>query len=318
LVNLRKRAKLITNVSKLDVSLVAKLGNRDELGRGILVEMNDATVDLNECRKHVAAWTENVRILGDQALTLGSDVRPLSPSQWWHKPFLYSFAKNCAHAISLSKILPSEGSGRTLHDLSSAAALTRCIVDTYFMQLYLARVAPGKIHEEARRLVWNHHSLVADISLNKPLWKDECQHMAKKRARETSINCLRANSAILSLTPPIRSKIEDGKQARLEDEQQLCMSDGINHPSYKMVWRWLSAHVHAHAFATDGLSEFSANDTVSLNKLVATQRTACGYLAKSIECFVRVFPESVKLVPMDITQKLTEWTAMLAEEPRTI
>lgn len=158
------------------------------------------------------------------------------------------FTRLCVLAASLIFLLPrSRWSVKRLDhwDLTSAATLTRNIIECYFNFYYLC--VEIKDDNEEWRCRWNLlnlHDCTSRIQLFS-LIKDEEEVNGFKAQREELVKRLLANAFFNSLPEKRRNHLLKGDKAYLCSLEDMAEKKGISRDNFKYMYKFLSIQTHS-------------------------------------------------------------------------
>ena len=157
------------------------------------------------------------------------------------------FTSIVTRAVSLTFLLPySEWSQRAFEhgDYASAANIARTIMETRLNFFYLCVDECSENEWDCRWNLFNLHDAVARAALMGVI-EDHAQEVAiVVQADELRVR-LRQNLFFNTILPQRRKELLKGKTAHLCSLETLALRAGIELKIFKLMWRFMSAHVHA-------------------------------------------------------------------------
>lgn len=222
------------------------------------------------------------------------------------------FAKLCATCISFLRLIPSSTfytPAKTLQlwDLSSAAALCRCLIESYYVLVYL-RVRPAdKVDAEFQRLLWEFHEAYERHKMTLRVLPDSPK-LPQLQARVNDCRTsLESSACFQRLSERHQQKILKGKQFKLASGIELSRVAGVSQNYYAGRYKYCSAFAHTAPFSISQLDAFRAGTPASEDILNALVGTATGYTALAVRDFTGLFPDQAATLSADDRQLINVW-----------
>lgn len=254
--------------------------------------MSDAIADPH--RKYASTKRE-FEILCEFASRLSQATSGRQVTAWEVGVASDLFSKICCHAITVQRLAPTGltpvlPGASELWDLSSICAIVRCLSDSYYKLYYLAVDRVPAAERDFRQAVWELHGEQTRLRLlqfngNSP---DRLQHI--RTDVDGLMRRVQAHQCYSRINEGQKNKIADGRLCQLMNNSDLSDRAGISKQYYKMVFDYLSSHVHAFGLAGTQLAAFRAGSIESLGLIGTTLEMGTAFLAVAIRDYWGLWP----------------------------
>lgn len=220
------------------------------------------------------------------------------------------FIKNIAHAKSLILLAPKQPFNNTeieLWDLSSLAAICRCIIDGYYKFYYIGIEDVDIETKNFRLILWDYHSEYRRLEKLKLIKAEKKKISQIEKILNEIKGMLLKNSYFMSLNKKLQSNLIDGNKAVLYSNIELSSKIGIDKNYYKAIFMFLSSYIHSLPFSIDQLLNFRANNEQSLNQIKIILEYATIYLSLTLLDFLEIFPDMNNRLDQDTLNIALTW-----------
>jgi len=230
------------------------------------------------------------------AMTLSLETHDREVESWRKQYCSYIFTKLIMHAQAILLVRPNlerqlDKYESDIWDISSLAALTRAIVDSYYVFFYLGLDQANEDELEFRFYLWNYHSEKQRFDMLKKIKSlDPSMEELENEVKDLK-NKVIQNTFYQSLDSKIQRKIRKGEIGILYSNSELSDRLGINSDYYKAIYNDLSAHIHGYPYALTQLAAFRSNDDGSLLVINTTLRICVGYVSLAVRDFLKIMPD---------------------------
>jgi hypothetical protein len=206
---------------------------------------------------------------------------------------IFSKLYSHAHAIHLLAPKPNSKAG-TIWDLSSSAALTRVLIETYDALAYIALDEMTEDEFRFRKAVMGYHSLKKRIDFHKRIGSNQQAAELENDAKNIKEQLLKPECLAFWGSKSQRLneiKKNDGRDYPHHlDKRELNKARGVNHEKYSFFINFLSQHVHSYGMAIEILFDFEAGEEKSLIHMEKNLDIASLFLSKAILGMFSLFP----------------------------
>lgn len=257
------------------------------------------------------------RVVCDFAAQLSSAVAGASVDDWHLEMASYLFSKICCHAISARKLAPSglvpvEANTRELWDLSSICAIVRAEIDSYFALVYHAVDPVSREERELRRLLWEYHGEATRLRLIEQNRLASTDVSGFQKTVQASWRRLEAHGKFGAISVTTRNSIKEEQRARLSSSSDLARRADISSTYYKMVFDYLSCHLHAYGLAGKQLAVFRAGCPESLGLIENALNFSTAFLSVAIRDSRRLWPD-LKIDCRETSETIAgQWISILS------
>ncbi len=204
--------------------------------------------------------------------------------------------------------VPNAGPGMNaiqIWDLPSVASLSRNLVEAYLALHYLMQPCPAA-EAAFRRKVWSYHEICERLHMLHSAVPESANVPALKKEAARQRKALEQDAWFPQLDEARRKKVANGKMARVQTNEELCASAGVNVSYYNSLFKYGSNHTHSSPLSYAQMNAFSAGDDNARAVFQLTLQTGAAFLALAIRDYTRLFPDQA-LPDGSNEKKLLEW-----------
>lgn len=227
------------------------------------------------------------------------------------------FSKLLCHAITLKKIIPTGlvplGEGSTeLWDISSAAALSRSLIESFDALSYVSIEEIDNHEREFRVLLWKLHSEERRSKMLELIGSNSPEIVSIKE------NIIRLREEVI--THKHFSELDNGRQKKIRDGDSPAFylshaernkRASVNHKYYNACIIFLSSYVHTYPFSIHQLMEFRAGNNESLRLMSMPIQYSIGFFAKALEGLRVIFGSRMPNMTDEETNICLRWCEIL-------
>lgn len=193
------------------------------------------------------------------------------------------FMKLVAHGASLTRLLPTrEPTPGLVWDLSSIAAISRCMMDAFHTLAYLCFDEISEDEQTFRIKLLALHDADRTLQVAKSLGSSSAIVDSFNEQLEECRSAVRACPFFASLSPAdqvgLLKKPRDSYMDRKERNQRSSVDDDF----YVSGWIYLSQFAHSHGFAIHQLQDFEARTEDAYRAINIPLGFAMAFLARSV------------------------------------
>lgn len=255
-------------------------------------------VEISERERYFEKY-EEFKTLLDVALSIWHAIPALTKGDVGQNYANIIFTKIIGHALSLNKLLPaSEEREDYTWDLSSCAALARCIIESFDALAYIAIHDMDLVEREFRFLLWRAHDYSRRIKISQTLNYTEDFCSIWKPKLDGAKADLEASAGMLRLEENLQKRIlKELPEYHLTQKERNAASK-IDHNFYTNALMFLSQHVHTQSFAIHQLSGFIPNTEEGFRQIGIPLTHTIVFMAKSISGMIYTF----KISPLSFSE----------------
>ncbi|MDN4036811.1 hypothetical protein [Massilia sp. YIM B02443] len=193
---------------------------------------------------------EDLIIIINEGIKLWGEIPPPKENELWLQYCLSIFMKQLGHGLSLRKLLPNARQEPGEYwDISSFAALSRCIMEAYDSLAYIALHPVSNDERTFRICLWRVNDADRRIQMYRLLHRDGAPTDEIIRWQSRAVSELKTSSFFLSLDPKTQNYLlKNSPPFHLTQQERNKISD-INDDHYRHANQMLSQHVHTFSFA---------------------------------------------------------------------
>jgi len=224
-------------------------------------------------------------------------------------------------SISLLKLVPGNGHYEPpefpiVWDISSLAAITRCLMDIYLHYHYYIEMVKNE-DEFALKNQANHYltesrrlDLLLLLTPESKFIPGQKETVAKARAG------LEATALFQKMTEKEKNKILTSKTSMYESEELSAISAGIEINYYRATQKYLSMHSHFFGFAFSQFLVFDSRDKMSQMLVLMSLDYANLFLAFFLRDFKNIYPGSEYIWSPKVKENVLLWINFMYHEKK--
>lgn len=229
------------------------------------------------------------------------------------------FVKLLAHCTALRRLAPDPGQQppRELWDLSSMAALARCVIEAHDAFEYIAGHPVSAVERGFRIRLWELHDATRRLKI-----------LAGVGSADAAVHGIRADAARLQLaleahehmaalpaelqaTLRLRLRRNDPPDFHL-GRRQRCELSGVNADWHNALTMLLSQYVQTLPFSIHQLHQFQAGTPEALRLMAQPLVFALPFLARAIHGVELLLPGRIPAPPSRTARTMAAWRQVAA------
>lgn len=229
------------------------------------------------------------------------------------------FVKLLAHCTALRRLAPDPGQQppRELWDLSSMAALARCVIEAHDAFEYIAGHPVSAVERGFRIRLWELHDATRRLKI-----------LAGVGSADPAVHGIRADAARLQLAldahehmAALPSELQATLRLRLRrndppdfhlGRRQRCELSGVNADWHNALTMLLSQYVHTLPFSIHQLHQFQAGTPEALRLMAQPLVFALPFLARAILGVELLLPGRIPAPPSRTARTMAAWRQVAA------
>lgn len=266
--------------------------------------------------KHYREVLDQLDQITESAISISNALNGLQTNDWREYYGSIVFTKLCLHAKSFRKLCPKVNEDGEINmdemwDLPSMCAISRAIIDTYYVLYYLAIENISTEENNFRKHLWHYHS---EKSRQKGLEKIKSTDPRLKKLKEEierHKKLLLETKIYQELEKHEQKSIRKGRVAVKLSNTEISKRAGIDPGYYKSTFDLFSSYVHTHPLALSQLMKFHADNQNSLNLINTTIKHSVAFIAHSVRDMTNKFQDTKELVSKDSEYLIKNWENLL-------
>lgn len=230
------------------------------------------------------------------------------------------FVKLLAHCVTLRSLSPDPSRQREkeLWDLPSAAAIARCIVETFDAMAYVAARSAPAVEREFRVLLWELHDSNRRARTLEALGSTSEGYLAIVAKDQQLHKRVLDHPYFPSLPKRVQKSVvdRDPPDCYLSIREQ-CEANGVSHSYYTAVMMHLSQYVHTYPFSIHQLFRFRGGSNESLHLMALPLQYSMAFVSRAVEEFRALFPKHTPDAGPEARRKIDLWVGLVARGTRT-
>jgi len=197
-------------------------------------------------------------------------------------------------------------------DISSLAALSRSIVESYCALRYIAVDSPGQEERFFRQSLWQFQMESEKLRMLEATVPDSLGIPGVRAKRDTFRAKVQTNTFFQSLSDKHQARLLEGKESMSKSKFDLCSNAGINKDLSRGIYKYLSSFTHASPFGLRALYDHKAGSDATIVIVNLMANLTSGFLAFTIRDFAEVFPDQKEHMPKSIVDQIQKWQGIFA------
>ena len=255
---------------------------------------------------------EMLERLCECAVSFSSNTQNRQVPSWREEKGSLIFAKQTATCKSFLRLIPKSthyaaSGGRRVWDISSAASLSRNIVESYCTFFYVAIDEVTDEENLFRERLWEYHAAFERHEMFR-IGLPHSTHLSQmKGILEEEKKQLEGTVHFQKLSSAYQARLLEGKQFRVLDNVAVCQRARISENYYRADFKFCSAYTHTSPFAISQGAVFRAGTPETEQVFDRIVQSTIGWMALAVRDFARLFPDQEPCLAQDVKECIELW-----------